>query len=80
MIWHKSFQVANVILFSDLPSLTRTYKQKRKRNSQTVSSDESDEDEAKIIYAQREARRQARSAAVNLCYPQNTNANLMMIL
>lgn len=45
-----------------------------------MSSDESDEDEAKIIYAQREARRQARSAAVNLCYPQNTNANLMMIL
>ncbi|KAF8172469.1 hypothetical protein BJ912DRAFT_1080626 [Pholiota molesta] len=48
-------------LTRELPSLKRTYKRKRRGNVRDVSSDDSDEDETKLIEAQRRARRQARN-------------------
>ncbi|KAF8197841.1 hypothetical protein BJ912DRAFT_952284 [Pholiota molesta] len=48
-------------LTRELPSLKRAYKRKRRGNFQPVSSDDSDEDETKLIEAQRKARRQERS-------------------
>jgi hypothetical protein len=70
-----AFSSTNAIISSELPSLKRTYKRKRRGNVRDVSSDDSDEDETKLIEAQRRARRQARNIEVK-CPTWNLNAML----
>lgn len=45
------------MLYSELPSLQREYKRKLKRDISSTLDDESDDDEAQAIYAQRKLRR-----------------------
>ncbi|KAF8171892.1 hypothetical protein BJ912DRAFT_1065937 [Pholiota molesta] len=52
-------------LTSELPSLKREYKGKQKRNISSTLGDDSDDDEAEAIYAQRAARRLQHLAANN---------------
>lgn len=61
--------VTNTVLSSELPSITRKYRRKRKRNGPSESGDNSsDEDETEAIHAQREARRLEHTAVNSLTH------------
>jgi hypothetical protein len=59
-----NLHVANNLFYRELPSLKREYKGKQKRNISSTLGDDSDDDEAEAIYAQRAARCLQHLAAV----------------